>query len=61
MPPGYPDAPLEGEMPASFTSCGSTFKYSQTLRARRLELSADGRFGGEYTTLERALWDGTGI
>lgn len=44
VPPGYPDAPLEGEMPASFSSCGSTFKYSQTLRARRLNLSADGRF-----------------
>lgn len=39
-------ASLEGEMPASFSSSGNTLKYSQTLQARRLNLSVDGRFGG---------------
>lgn len=43
LPPGYWATSLEGEMPASFCSSGSTFKYSQTLQARRLNLSVDGR------------------
>lgn len=51
LPPGYLDTSLEGEMPASFSSSGNAFKYSQTLQAKWLNLSVDGVFRGENTTL----------
>ncbi len=55
LPPGYPATSLEGEMPTSFSSSGNTFKYSQTLQARRLNLSVDGRFVGIHSIGVRAV------
>lgn len=46
LPPGYQSTSLEGEMPASFSSSGNPFKYSQMLQARRLNFECRGKVWG---------------